>query len=182
MKYSPQRLLLALLSCVCLTQAQAVELPKLLPVPEYTMKAVYLYNFAQLTEWPAKPEAAGATFNICTYGQDVLASALAALHGRTVNQQPLRFLQVTNAEEASQCQLLYIGEDEAERGSHLVEALRGAPVLTVTDAPLVARSGAMLLITTEAQRLAFEVNVNSAKRSQLTFSSKLLRLAKRISD
>lgn len=180
MKYSPRRILFALLSCVCLTQVQADEPPK--PVPEYTMKAVYLYNFAQLTEWPTRPEAAGATFNICTYGQDAIASALVTLSGRAVKQQPLRFLHVANVEEASQCRLLYVGEDDAERGSHLVQALRGTPVLTVTDAPSVARSGAMLLITTEAHRLVFEVNLNVAKRSQLTFSSKLLRLARKISE
>jgi hypothetical protein len=171
--------LLAILSGLSLRPALADEAAH--PVPEYTMKAVYLYNFAQLTEWPTKSESADTTFNICVYGQNELATALGALRGKTVNRQQLRFFHVADIAEARQCQLLYIGEEDAERGSRIIEALRGTPVLIVTDAPRMARSGAMLLIVNEARRLSFEANVDFAKRSQLKFSSKLLSLARRVS-
>jgi len=172
-------LLLTLLSCLSLTPAQADGPTQ--PVPEYTMKAIYLYNFAQLTEWPSKNEAADTPFTICIYGQNELVTALVALRGKTVNQQQLRFLHGADVAEARQCHLLYIGEDETERGSRLIATLRGAPVLTVTDAPQLAQAGAMLLIVSEGRRLSFEANVDFAKRSQLKFSSKLLALARRVS-
>ena len=149
-------------------------------VPEFTMKAAYLYNFALLTNWPAKTEAPENNFNLCLYGQNELAPALEALQGKMINQQQLRLLRVNDATQARQCHMLFIGEEEALFGSHLVESLKGTPVLIVTDANQVARSGAMLLITTKAHRLSFEVNIDYAKRSQLKFSSKLLRLATKV--
>jgi hypothetical protein len=173
-----QFLLLAILAGICLNQAMAGEAQK--AVPEYAMKAAYLYNFAQLTEWPTKNDTTDTNFNICIYGQNELALPLIALQGKTVNRQQLRFLSVTDVTEARQCQLLYVGEDDAVRGGRLLEALRGTPVLTVTDAPRLARSGAMLLIINEERRLSFVVNIDYSKRSQLKFSSKLLSLARRV--
>ena len=36
-------------------------------LPEYRLKAAFLYNFAAFTEWPAD---VGSTLNLCVYGQD----------------------------------------------------------------------------------------------------------------
>jgi hypothetical protein len=164
--------LLSLLSCTCLAQAKAI--------PEYTMKAAYLYNFAQLTEWPSRTATSGETFNLCVFGQEQVAAALEPMRGRRIGGRPLKPVQPTDPAEARQCHLLYIGEADGFRGIHLVEALRGTPVLTVTDDRLVARYGAMLLIVAEGRRLVFDVNLDAAKRSQINFSSKLLRLANRV--
>lgn len=149
-------------------------------VPEYAMKAVYLYNFAQLTNWPEASNAAGDAFNLCIYGQDEIASALDGLRGKVVGSRVLRVLRVSDAAEARNCQLLYVGEGGGDRGRRLFEALRGIPVLTITDDPRAERSGAMLQIVSEDRRLAFEVNLEAARRSQLKLSSKLLHLARRV--
>jgi len=55
-------------------------------VPEYTMKAAYLYNFALLTTWPTTSPF-GASFNLCLYGQDDFGPALDVLNGKEVNGQ-----------------------------------------------------------------------------------------------
>jgi len=149
-------------------------------VPEYTMKAAYLYNFAQLTTWPEKPQGREESFTLCVYGESELEPFLMALDGRMVNRQPLRFLRVSEAAEVRQCNMLYIGEHRAEAAGRLVESLQGTPVLTVTDTQRLGRSGIMLVIVSEGKRLSFDINVNSALRSQLKFSSKLLNLARKV--
>jgi hypothetical protein len=154
---------------------------ELRPVSEYAMKMVYLYNFALLAEWPTVNDVAEAPFNLCIYGQDEIASSFDGLRGKTVNMRALRMLRVYDATEARNCHLLFVGEGAGERGARLLEALRGAPVLTVTDDPRLTRSGVMLQIVPDDRRLAFEVNLDVVRRSQLKLSSKLLRLAKRIS-
>jgi hypothetical protein len=174
------RLLFSILVCVFQTQAWAGEQPK--AVPEFTMKAGYLYNFAQLTEWPSLPGGSEEPFNLCVYGEGELSYALESLRGRRVNRRPLHLLHVMDTTEAKQCHVLFVGEGEAGQGGRLLASLRGAPVLTVTDDPGIARSGAMLVIVPEARRLAFEVNVGLARHSQLKFSSKLLALARKVSE
>jgi hypothetical protein len=168
--------LAGLLSCI--SAARADDTAK--AVPEYAMKAAYLYNFAQLTEWPAASVTGRETFNLCIIGPDEMATALEPLRGRMVNQQRLRILRVTESSEARQCQILFVAEDSGTQGIRLLDALRGTTVLTITDDPRVARAGAMLAIFAEGKRLAFDVNLDAAKRSQLNFSSKLLHLASRV--
>jgi hypothetical protein len=149
------------------------------PVPENTMKAAYLYNFALLTEWPKSAERE-TSFRLCVFGSDELSRPLENLHGRMIDSRILRLQQVADAIEARQCNMLFVGDADYGRAGRLIEALRGQPILIVTDDSHLLRLGAMLLIQREAKRLAFEVNLEPAKRSQLRFSSKLLRLALRV--
>lgn len=158
-------------------QAQAGESQA---VPEYAMKAVYLYNFAQLTEWPTQPGVSDEAFNICIAGQDELYGALESLRGRMVNGRQLRPVRLAEGADARQCHLVYVGDGEGARGVRLLEGVRGHPVLTVTDDAKAARAGAMLVIGQEQRRLSFDVDLDAARRSQLKFSSKLLRLARKI--
>jgi len=150
-------------------------------MPEYAMKAAYLYNFAQLTEWPVPPDGnQNETFTVCVFGQDEVVSALEKLLGRTINGKPLKILRINGVAEIKQCQLLYVGEGDSDRGGRLFQLLRGTPVLTVTDDPRAAHQGAMLQIVPDERRLAFEVNLQAANQSQLRLSSKLLNLARRV--
>lgn len=156
------------------------EAPK--AIPEYTMKAAYLYNFAKLTDWPAESGAeGGSAFNLCIFGQNEFGPALDALRGKMVNNRQLRLRHITDIADAQHCQLLFVGDYEGARGARLFESLRAVAVLTVTDDDKISRAGAMLLIRTEEQRLSFDVNLDAAARAQLKFSSKLLRLANKVS-
>jgi 3D (Asp-Asp-Asp) domain-containing protein len=168
--------LAGLLSCI--SAARADDTAK--AVPEYAMKAVYLYNFAQLTEWPATLATGRESFNLCVIGPDEIVAALEPLRGRRVNQQHLRLLRITESSEARQCQMLFVAEDIGTQGIRLLDTLRGTTVLTITDDPRVARAGAMLTIQAEGKRLAFNVNLDIARMGQLRFSSKLLHLASRV--
>lgn len=171
-------LLPAVFSSISIAQSRMDDQPR--AVPEYAMKAAYLYNFAQLTDWPTQPTSAD-NFTLCIAGQGEVIDALAGMAGRSVRGRALKPVRISQAVEAAQCDMLYVGDGSGQRGSRMVELLRGKPVLTVTDDPRVAREGAMLLIVPDGKRLAFEVNLDSAARSQLKFSSKLLRLASRVS-
>ena len=149
-------------------------------VPEYTMKAAYLYNFAKLTDWPARP--AATHFDLCLFGQDDFGAALEILRGKTIHGLPLNVRSVADAQDAKQCQLLFLGESEGNHGRYILDALKGIPTLTVTDDGRATRATAMLVLATEGRRLSFEVHHAPAKHAQLKLSSKLLRLAKSVTQ
>jgi len=146
-------------------------------VPEYTMKAAYLYNFALLTTWPSTARA-GADFNLCLYGQDDFGPALDKLNGKDVNGQKIQVLRLAHPEGARQCQLVFISETDATRLRRLASVLGDAPVLTVTDEYL--GHSAMISLAPENKRLTFAINATTAKSAQLQFSSKLMRLATQV--
>lgn len=147
-------------------------------VPEYAMKTAYLYNFAQLAEWPSGGDSGkNPDFRICTYGTEAWGNALEILASKKVSGRTVRLLPIQEAAEARQCDLLFIGEGDPRRSAGLIGGVRGLPVMTVTDTP---RIDAMLTIVNDERRLAFEVNLGYARESQLRLSSKLLNLARRV--
>lgn len=145
------------------------------------MKAAYLYNFAQLTEWPQAVGREGE-FVLCIAGQSGIINAVAELQGRGVQGRRLRLISITSATDAERCDMLFVEEGLGKRGSRMAGALRGKPVLTVTDDSRLGDDGVMLVIVPDGRRLAFEVNLALARQAKIKFSSKLLRLASRVSD
>lgn len=144
-------------------------------VPEYTMKAAYLYNFALLTTWPESASASGPDFNLCFYGQDEFGPALDKLNGKDVNGHKIRVLRLDRPEEARQCQLIFINEPNTSRLNRLTNVLSQAPVLTVADDK--PGQSAMISLTPQNQRLTFTINASATKSAKLQLSSKLMRLA-----
>lgn len=147
-------------------------------VPEYTMKAAYLYNFALLTTWPVAASAADKDFNLCFYGQDEFGPALDKLNGKDVNGQKVRVLRLDRPEQALQCQLIFINEPNASRLNRLTSVLGNAPILTVADD--TQSQSVMISLTPQNQRLTFTINARATKSANLQLSSKLMRLAAQV--
>jgi hypothetical protein len=58
-----------------------------------------------------------------------------------------------------------------------LEALHGAPILTVSDIPDFVSRGGMIQFVLIDNRVRFEINVSNAERAGLTVSSQLLKVA-----
>jgi YfiR/HmsC-like len=77
------------------------------------------------------------------------------------------------------CDALYIGTlSDAERQQ--VDANRaGHPLLTITESDSTCTLGAMFCLTTDKNRVAFDMNLDSVARSGVRVSPKVLELARK---
>jgi len=157
------------LACVMQAKGQAV--------PEYTLKATYLYNFMVFADWPrqAEPKSAGPML-LCVLGPDSFGSALSNLEGKNINGRKLAVVRLKGYSELKSCHLLFITEREAPNMNAIQNALGDAPVLTVADTPVAV--GSAILLTIEGSRLVFDINMPKVKRAGLALSSKVLQLAR----
>lgn len=96
-----------------------------------------------------------------------------SLHGRRVTVARLGALSAIR-----DCDLLYVGADEAPSLARIVELLGDAAVLTVTDAP--PPQPAAVVIVAEGKRLAFEIDVERCRRAGLKPGAALLGLARNL--
>jgi hypothetical protein len=144
-------------------------------LPEYMVKAGYLYNFALLTEWPSV--AAGEPLELCVIGDDGLGVALQALQGKTANNRQINVRVLAEAAEAYRCHILFIADVERSDFAQLKREIAGRPVLTVTDNEQFAKSGMAIFLRAEGSRLVFEIAANVVRRANLNISARLLRLA-----
>lgn len=147
--------------------------------PEYQVKAVFLFNFAQFVEWPpsAFPDSA-APLIICVLGEDPFGSYLdETVRGETVQGHPLAIQRSRRVEEIRNCHILFVGRQEQERLGEILDTLKGRPALTVSDADGFARRGGMIRFMTDRNRIRLRINLEAARAANLTLSSKLLRPA-----
>ena len=144
-------------------------------LPEFDLKATYAYNFAVLTQWPP---ATRASFNFCVYGDDGVAEAMRRLQGKSVHGRSVAVARLGALTAIRDCDLLYVGRDEAPSLPHIAALLGDAPVLTVTDA--TQPQPVAVVIVPEGRRLAFEIDVERSRRAGLKPSAALLGLARNL--
>ena len=153
--------------------------PQTATSPEYQVKAVFLFNFTQFVEWPAKAFPEEETpLVIGVLGEDPFGSYLDETgEGEKVKGHPLVVRRFYSAEDARSCHILFINGATTEKLKQVLADLKGQSVLTVSDATDFARQGGMVRFFTENNKIRIRINLEATKAANLTISSKLLRLA-----
>lgn len=176
--------LLPLLLAATATSAHAQETEA---SSEYLIKAGFIYNFANLVQWPsASFSQADSPIVIAILGEDHFGSTLdRVLQGKKIAGHPfvikrLKFVSelARSAGNPKEFQILYVSASAMPHLSEAFQAVRGLHVLTIGEAPGFANSGGIINLVLEDNRVRFEVNVKAAKDADLNISSRLLALAR----
>jgi hypothetical protein len=153
---------------VCATGARASDLP------EYRLKAAFVYNFMLFTEWPA---ATGGTLNLCILGKDPFGPEIDGLHGKAVAGRSIDVHRKAAGESLKTCQVVFIAPSMMGSLPRLLESLKDQPTLTLADSPGAMQQGVALNMGVAQGKVSFEANLRAARAAGLNLSSKLLRLA-----
>jgi hypothetical protein len=146
---------------------------------EYELKAALLYRIIEYVEWPAQSASnETSAITIGVIGQIPFAQALDVLEGKTVQGRRLTVKRFTRPEEASSCQVLFIGASEKARFPEIVAEVKNRPVLTVSEAEGFAERGGMVNLVAGPNHIVMEINREVANEAKLTLSSQLLKHAK----
>jgi hypothetical protein len=147
--------------------------------PEFQVKAVFLFNFAQFVEWPAGAfENAQSPLIIGVLGSDPFGRFLDdVVNGERVNGHVLAIRRYRKIEDVEHCHVLFVSGSEGPHVAKIAQALQGRPILTVCDWEGLARHGAIIRFLNEDERVRLQINLAAAKAAGLTISSKLLRSA-----
>ncbi len=146
---------------------------------EYEVKAAFLFNFALYVEWPSEAfSTPTAPITIGILGDDMFGGELdRIIRGETVKNRPITIHRSRQIENLQQCHLLFISKSERGRLASIFARLAGKHCLTVGETDRFAHSGGIINFRLQGANVRFEINMEAAKRSGLTISSKLLRLA-----
>lgn len=142
---------------------------------EDQMKAAYLFNFIKFVEWPA---ATTAALRICFVGAQGVHDSLAeSAPQKKVGSRSIVASTVPLEGSWSNCDVIYL--DEAAHAGALQNTANSA-ILTVSDSSDFTRSGGIIRLFTQDNRLRFDVHVGNARRAGLKISSHILKLASRV--
>lgn len=148
------------------------------PQLESQVKAAFLYNFAQYTEWPKISSDKDGDFHFCIAGDGVTSALQNTVRGETVNGRKAIVRTLEEGEDPQDCHVLFISEKQpARRRNEVLNAVVNAPVLTVGEGLDFLQSGGIIRFLKSGNRIRFEINPDAATKASLHLSSRLLRLA-----
>ncbi|MEO7742175.1 MAG: YfiR family protein [Usitatibacter sp.] len=148
---------------------------------EAAVKAAFLYKFAGYVEWPDSALLPSeAPFTIGIIGADDVAAELDRLvPGRTVLNRRVVVRRVKEGEGLKGVHLLFIGRGEANPRA-LLRAAQQQGTLAVTESERGFELGSAINFVTLDDRIGFEVSLESAEKSGLRISSRMLAVARRV--
>lgn len=150
---------------------------------EYLIKAGFIYNFAQLVQWPSAAfSQADSPIVIGILGTDPFGASIdrvvenKKLDGRSLVIKRLRWSK--DLKDLTECNILFISSSEKEHAAEVINIVKWLPILTIGETPGFAARGGIINLTLEDNKVRFEVNIGAAKQANLNISSRLLALAK----
>jgi uncharacterized protein DUF4154 len=148
-------------------------------LPEYVVKAGFLFNFAKYVEWPAEAfEKADSPITIGIVGADPFGENLErTLKNKTVRNRVFAILRFPERSALQRCHILFVPRTEREHLPEILKHVEPWPVLTVGEDDGFARAGGTTNILIEKEKPRLEVNPDAAEKARLTIDSKLLKVS-----
>jgi hypothetical protein len=145
---------------------------------EYQLKAVFLYNFAQFTQWPTNAFANDhSPIVIGIIGADPFGHALEeTIKGEAIQGRSLVIEHYRRADEIKTCHILYISQSENRYMEQIVRSVSTRPILTVADVDGSPNAEVIIRFIVENNKVHFRINQQAALRAGLILSSRLLRV------
>jgi hypothetical protein len=164
--------------CLLLLAMTAVQVQAAGQAQERQIKAAYIYNFAKFTSWPTAAFADQGTLNLCIAGQDRLSGDIRQLQGKHAKGKRINVQQLSGSTVPDSCQMLYVASSKRGNFQGLMNDIKGKPVLTISEISRFSRSGGVIELYVYRGKVRFMINQTVARRSGLSISSRLLKLAK----
>jgi hypothetical protein len=148
---------------------------------ESSVKAAFLYKFANYIEWPPAAFATPASpMVIGVVGADEIGAELDRIvPGRAVNGHPVSVKRVREGDPLRGIHLLFIGKGQGSL-AQLLRSAQGQSVLTVTETDRGLEMGSAINFVPAGERIAFEVSLEAAEKSGHRISSRMLSVARRV--
>ncbi|HEX3887070.1 MAG TPA: YfiR family protein [Phenylobacterium sp.] len=146
---------------------------------ELAVEATYLYKVAHFVTWPPGvfPNPA-APVMLCIQGADPFGATLDRLVAeKQVGGRPIVVRRLARLEPGSGCQIAFVAGGAVQSQAQALQAVEGAPVLTVTDEQRGTSARGIVQLLLESGKVRFSIDAAQADRSGVAISSKLLALA-----
>ena len=133
----------------------------------------YIERFVQYVRWPA--EQADTPWRVCS--APASTSNEADYVGRMARGRGFRMTRIEAPDTARECHILDLTGSTPADAQHFLDAVRGAPVLTVgTGASFCSAGGIVCFLPTGPH--PFEINVSAVRHAGLVVNSRLLNLGR----
>jgi hypothetical protein len=146
---------------------------------EALLKIEFIERFTRFIDWPPGVLDSQPRFVVCIAGNGPIAEYLPRQSaGDKFKGKSPEFRRVHVGDSLNGCHLLFIAPSEATHLPALLTGISRRPILTVADMAGAGERGVLVNFYREGEHVLFEINLAAADKSGLTFSARLLKLAR----
>jgi hypothetical protein len=151
-------------------------------ISEYQVKALYLYYFAKFVDWPATTFASKtAPIVIGIIGNDAFSNlVIEATRNKAIQEHPVVVRRLKWSDNIRSCNIVFVDIYESKGFVQFSGVLQSSSILTVTEMEESQQNKGIMNLFIEGGRVQFEIDAAAAEKAQLRISSKLLRMARKI--
>lgn len=146
------------------------------------IKALFLYNFANLVQWPSEAfDSQHPNLRLCLYGTVTFSQFLDTVDGTLIGERPLEVIKTDDAAVIDRgCHILYVAQSRLYLMERLEQQRQHLFILSVGEDQQFTLKGGVIRILRQRDRLEFDIDLINAQRNRLAISSDLLALARKV--
>jgi hypothetical protein len=144
------------------------------------IKALYLYNFATLIDWPS--DYRKGDFVIGVYGnkEGVYENLKGKYEGKAIGSQEIVVKSYTSVSQISKAHILYVTPTKSSAITSLNSKVKSESTLVVTEKDGYLNKGAAINFVLNGTSQKFEISKSNAKKHKLVIADRLLKLASKV--
>jgi hypothetical protein len=145
-------------------------------VSNYKAYTLFVYNFTKYIQWP--DGAIKNEFVIGVFGKSPIYEELQKMGQiKKVGDKTIRIVELSETTLDTEVHILFVPEQKSGHISGILAALKGKPVLLVSEKQGLVEKGAGISFLSDNNNLKFEMNSSSIAAQNLTPSKTLEALA-----
>lgn len=148
-----------------------------MPDTRAVVKALYIYTFATLVEWPKEKRSGEFVIGVLGEKTSVYNELVKKYSGKSIGTQEIVIENYSNKSAVETCHILYVTENNTQYLKSLASQLAAKNTLLVGEQNGALSSGAIVNFIVEGNRQKYEINKKNAKKHNLVIADKLSNLA-----
>jgi len=142
------------------------------------IKAAYLYNLPNFVRWQNRHD--DGPFVVAIIGSSQIATYLKLLtKGETIMGRPIEVRFFEDSKDLKEAQMVFVSNSvEDAIGPKQLTKMASQGILTVGESLEFLKKGGMVGLVTNGNRIGIAINDSMAKLADISFNSKILKVAK----
>lgn len=142
-----------------------------------TLKALYIYNFATLTDWPDSYKKNDFVIAVMSANDFVFKEISKKYNGKSIGGQKIETIRVLSPSSIKTPNILFLDKSSNSLLSSVSSQLKNKSTMFITNRTGALNMGAVINFVEENNKQSYEINVRNAKKKKLVIATKLIELA-----
>lgn len=151
--------------------------PAQMPDTQSVIRALYIYTFATLVEWPEEKRSGNFVIGVFGEKPGVYSELEKKYSGKSIGSQKIVVKNYQSTKDISDTHILYVTPENSKHIKALLQTTIKENTLLVTEVIGGLSKGAIVNFFIEGNQQVYEINKSNAKKHKLVIAETLSELA-----